>query len=599
MSTDNREQILNKLKQIKSDWQEKKLFLEGEKVKTDSPGRKFELKKEIQECDEEIKKITEEIESLSSQIQTNLSPVKKNNYTQLEILLAQEKWKEADYETKKIMLEVSGRKVQGWIDKHNIIYFPCEDIKKIDLLWLKYSNGRFGFSAQIKVYLTKINSAGNFDEWKWEELGNYVGWRENETWLKYSQINFKNDENTPVGYLPIWVNKVYPDGIPFVGGGQGWWISFLARACNCLPQQEILSISKSEYLSFSTAKTYSNINQNRDIQMKRITWLHLSDWHQKGEDFGRQVVRDKLIEDIQKCSEINSNLANIDFIVFSGDLAHSGNQKEYEAAKQYLLKPVLEATGLSPDRIFFVPGNHDFDRSKKELLPPGIQNPFQSENDVNEWLTDLDKRNEILKPFRAYKEFITKYNNQNQPEYASVQILEINNKKVGLLGLNSALMCARNEDANGEIADQGFLVVGEPQIYTSLQSIKDCEIKIAVLHHPFDWLTEFDRRRIKRPLGEGCHFILCGHEHQSRVERVSATDGDYVFIPAGASYDRSNFPNSYNFVHLNFEKTEGIVYLRKWSRDRTKWIKNEDAYDNGQFVILSLPKQLSQISAPK
>lgn len=51
-------------------------------------------------------------------------------------------------------------------------------------------------------------------------------------------------------------------------------------------------------------------------------------------------------------------------------------------------------------------------------------------------------------------------------------------------------------------------------------------------------------------------------------------------------------PNSYNFVHLNFEKGEGTVYLRKWSRDRTKWIKNEDAYDNGQFEINSLPKQL-------
>jgi predicted phosphodiesterase len=251
---------------------------------------------------------------------------------------------------------------------------------------------------------------------------------------------------------------------------------------------------------------------------------------------------------------------------------------------------------LNPDKLFFVPGNHDFDRNKIELLPSKILDPFQSENDVNEWLTNEDKRNELLKPFKAYKEFVSQYNNQNQPEYASVQVLEINNEKVGLLGINSALMTARNKDCNGRIADQGFLVVGEPQIYTSLQSIKDCEIKIAVLHHPFDWLTEFDRRRIKRPLGESCHFILCGHEHQSRVERVTGTDGDYVFIPAGASYDRPDYPNSYNFVHLNFEKGEGIVYLRKWSRDRTRWIKNEDACGDGQFKIDSLPKNLS---APK
>jgi hypothetical protein len=32
--------------------------------------------------------------------------------------------------------------------------------------------------------------------------------------------------------------------------------------------------------------------------MSKVTWLHISDWHQKGEDFGRQVVRDLLMKDI-------------------------------------------------------------------------------------------------------------------------------------------------------------------------------------------------------------------------------------------------------------------------------------------------------------
>ncbi len=242
--------------------------------------------------------------------------------------------------------------------------------------------------------------------------------------------------------------------------------------------QSFKSVSTSEDLPLNLAKTNSNINSYRELQMKEITWLHLSDWHQRGEEFGRQVVRDKLIEDIQKSSEISPDLAKIDFIVFSGDLANSGSRQEYEAAQKYLLDPVLEVTGLNPERLFFVPGNHDFDRQKIELLPSKITVPFQNEDEVNEWLTDRDKRDEILKPFRAYKEFITQYNHQNQPEYASVQILEINDEKVGLLGINSALMTARNKDGNGKIADQGFLVVGEPQIHTSLQSIGDCEIKI-------------------------------------------------------------------------------------------------------------------------
>jgi hypothetical protein len=39
--------------------------------------------------------------------------------------------------------------------------------------------------------------------------------------------------------------------------------------------------------------------------MSGITWLHLSDWHQKGKDFDRRVVRDALIRDIEDRTKIS------------------------------------------------------------------------------------------------------------------------------------------------------------------------------------------------------------------------------------------------------------------------------------------------------
>ncbi|MBV1800598.1 hypothetical protein [Siccirubricoccus sp. G192] len=44
--------------------------------------------------------------------------------------------------------------------------------------------------------------------------------------------------------------------------------------------------------------------------MNTINWLHLSDWHQKGEDFGRTVVLDRLIDDIRQRANIDRSLAN-------------------------------------------------------------------------------------------------------------------------------------------------------------------------------------------------------------------------------------------------------------------------------------------------
>ena len=45
--------------------------------------------------------------------------------------------------------------------------------------------------------------------------------------------------------------------------------------------------------------------------MARLTWLHLSDWHQRGPDFDRGVVRDALIDDIRDRAQIDSRLEQI------------------------------------------------------------------------------------------------------------------------------------------------------------------------------------------------------------------------------------------------------------------------------------------------
>jgi len=321
-----------------------------------------------------------------------------------------------------------------------------------------------------------------------------------------------------------------------------------------------------------------------------LTWLHLSDWHHRGKDFNRLVVRDALIEDLQNRVSISSNLSTIDFIIFSGDIAFSGQKEEYDAAIEHLFKPVLEAVDLTPDRLFIVPGNHDLNRKQFDLLPKALLQPFTSEEEVQNWLTDERKRRRLLEPFEAYHQFASMYTGQQQLAYTTIHILEINSKQIALLGLNSALMCGRNTNIQGEVSDYGYLVVGEPQLHDALKEIGGADVRIAVLHHPFDWLTEFDRTRIEERLGHSCHFILCGHQHMPKVNLVRGTTGGCLIIPAGASYDRrvatdARYVNAYNFVHLDFAGAQGIVYLRRWSDRRTMWLADTDTYPGGQFMF--------------
>jgi Calcineurin-like phosphoesterase len=332
---------------------------------------------------------------------------------------------------------------------------------------------------------------------------------------------------------------------------------------------------------------------------KQVTWLHLSDWHQKGSDFDRRVVRDALIKDIEGRERIDPELSRVDFVIFSGDLAFGGKPTEYAAARQYLLDPVLDAVGLERSRLFVVPGNHDLSRETVyEMLPTELQRPLDSDASVQKWL-DGQKRARTLEPFEAYRDFVSQYTGQPAPDYASIVRLDVSGTLVALLGLNSAWMNARNKDLEGEVNDYGYTLIGEPQIHDSLAQIADAELRIAVVHHPFDWLREFDRNRTEARLCRECHFILRGHVHNPQVYVMGGTEGDCVIIPAGASYDRRvaanpRYVNAYNWVRLDFEASQGTVYLRRWSDRRNEWIEDIDSHIDGKFVLHDLPKDLGK-----
>jgi predicted phosphodiesterase len=321
--------------------------------------------------------------------------------------------------------------------------------------------------------------------------------------------------------------------------------------------------------------------------MEGLTWLHLSDWHQGNKEFNREVVGEALIEDLERrTTTIDPNLAKVDFIVFSGDVAHSGKPEEYQAAKVEFFDRLLVATGLDTDRLFIVPGNHDLNIDEFNFLPGDLQKPLESDREVQKWIVDEIPRELVLKPFKAFTKFVTDYTKQENPDYASFRILPIDGKKIALLGLNSAWICGRHKDPSGKIDDEGYLLIGEPQIHQRLKDIRNSDIKIAIFHHPFEWLTRFDRRHIEGRLINECDFILNGHEHTPNARLISNNHGFFGRISTGASYaDRIPndplFINAYNIVHLDFEKKQGVVFLRRWSDRQNKWIEDTDTYHPG------------------
>ncbi|TAF98409.1 MAG: hypothetical protein EAZ45_20455 [Oscillatoriales cyanobacterium] len=130
------------------------------------------------------------------------------DYYNLRDLLAAGKWKEADKETARVMLKVGGMERRRMLDVTSIDKFPCEDLRTIEQLWVKYSNGRFGFSVQNRIFQS-LGGTREYDNKIWEAFCERVGWRKkNEEewqnqWLRYKDLTFS--EKAPEAHLPVWV----------------------------------------------------------------------------------------------------------------------------------------------------------------------------------------------------------------------------------------------------------------------------------------------------------------------------------------------------------------------------------------------------------
>ncbi len=148
------------------------------------------------------------------------------DYTHLRDLLKAGKWREADEETWEVMLRAVGRDSEDDIRADEYRTFPCTELQIIDRLWVRYSQGRFGFSVQKRICVETGNPLdGEFHEDTWRKFADRVGWRKNGEYLYcYSELR-ANPSFSPAGELPVfgwWGSFVLEFGFFILGEGRGY-----------------------------------------------------------------------------------------------------------------------------------------------------------------------------------------------------------------------------------------------------------------------------------------------------------------------------------------------------------------------------------------
>jgi CheY-like chemotaxis protein len=313
-----------------------------------------------------------------------------------------------------------------------------------------------------------------------------------------------------------------------------------------------------------------------------LTWLHLSDLHFEDSvqrEFQIAEITDAVIDDLSYM--MTNNVGRPSKIFFTGDLAHRAHEKEFAKSLEQCFGKILTACNLQASDFYIIPGNHDVNRTQTTPLDAGIIGRLNSAAEVYALLHDPAQagyRQQLMQRMDNYQSALQLISDSpNNVEALSWgRSFKTNaGRRVGVVGLNSAWTSASVRGEDGEVDDQGKLLIGKPQILDALKDLEQETLKprvvIALMHHPIDWLQDWDQRDVKQILREQCQFVLHGHVHETAIGFLGSPSPTTMVITAGTLFkkstlgDRSTSLHAYNMVQLDLASQRGRIYFRQFN----------------------------------
>lgn len=328
-----------------------------------------------------------------------------------------------------------------------------------------------------------------------------------------------------------------------------------------------------------------------------IKLIHLSDFHLKKEDLGHEKIKliEALIKDFKNFVEIDEKT----LLIVSGDLIDKGGQAfdnkdtAYKTLDKLLFKPLIENFPLLKEHIFIVPGNHDLERESlfkytRDGLVADINNNY---NNLEQIIIRNREENKIYSQQSKYKnfekEFYSSYSNSNWSFFDFSSKFTIADLKIGVSCLNSSWMSFDDNDF-------GNLIIGKTQIEKSLEFIEDSDFKIAIFHHPIDFVIKEDKQYIEPLLHKNYDLILNGHTHLVDSSFFQGIYGcAFRSISTSILGEKPKFANyysGYSIIEI-YPNDKFIINFRKYRWEHKDFVINTDIGDTPGKMIINVPNK--------
>ncbi len=288
----------------------------------------------------------------------------------------------------------------------------------------------------------------------------------------------------------------------------------------------------------------------------KYRWLHISDLHSVCKGIRTQIMRDELIEEIKY---INRQ-GQISFILITGDI--SDKNEGYDEAKK-IIHRIVEEIGISLEKVFIVPGNHDLNRNipddRNEKINNGWNIDILDEQEESFIKTLLPGQSDF---FKAYEDILgRKYPHED------VHFFHELDENIAIIHLNTSWMCYDSDNESGK------LHIGLNSVNNCLNDVRlqSKPIKIVIGHHrisDFNKIVEshlrslFKTKDIDLYLGGHCHDATIIYDPSIKVELCSCRQ---------ARAEDVNYPAGFIIGDINTKNDQSSFQFLNWNRELAKW----------------------------
>lgn len=287
-------------------------------------------------------------------------------------------------------------------------------------------------------------------------------------------------------------------------------------------------------------------------------------------------------------SSVNAKCKANSSIIFvtTGDIINRGAKESYDLAFE-LFEKLSTKLSLSKMNCHFVkiPGNHDCDFAKET----GVRSTLLKALEMSSTSIDdsiIDNITSIQDDYFSFHSKLIEDRKGNKVFWS--QSVTIGSTNIVFNCLNTA-WCSSVDESK----------VRYGRLYYPIDNLKllSGDITVSLMHHPYNWYADSNRRNIKQSLEQVSDLILTGHEHEHDVS-LKETSSSQTFYSAGRNsfddYGNLRFTlydismdisgekkiSSFYYNKDKFENEIGFSSIKDTSHKKYKYSLNSEAYDS-------------------